>query len=101
MAIPVDPVLGHHTTQERQRASVPEPPNEQPYQPPKQRHAEDHTKQIEATSGENHCQRQARHLPCLLRLQEGLRQGLTCSFVGNHEEVQQQRQPYPSLQKPV
>ena len=101
MATPVDPVLSHHLSQESQPAAVPELPNDQPHQPPKQRHAEDHTKQIEATSGENHCQRQARHLPCLLRLQEGLRQGLTCSFVGNHEEVQQQRQPYPSLQKPV
>ena len=29
----------------------------------------------------------ARPLPCLHRLQEGLRQGLACSFVGNHEGV--------------
>ena len=29
----------------------------------------------------------ARPLPCLHRLQEGLRQGLACSFVGDHEEV--------------
>ena len=29
----------------------------------------------------------ARLLPCLHRLQEGLQQGLACSFVGNHEEV--------------
>ena len=33
----------------------------------------------------------ARPLPCLNRLQEGLRRGLACSFVGNHEEVQHQR----------
>ena len=32
----------------------------------------------------------ARPLPCLQRLQEGLRQGLVCSSVGNHEEVQHQ-----------
>ena len=34
-------------------------------------------------------------------LQEGLRQGLACSLVGNHEEVQHQHQPYPSHQKPL
>ena len=54
MANPVDPVLGHHTSQERQPAAVPELPNNQPHQPPKQSHADDHTEQIEATSGENH-----------------------------------------------
>ena len=43
----------------------------------------------------------ARPLPCLHRLLEGHRQGLACSFVGNHEEVQHQHKPYPSLQKPV
>ena len=35
-------------------------------------------------------------LPCFNRLQQGLRHGLQCSFVGNHEEVQRQHQPYPS-----
>ena len=43
----------------------------------------------------------ARLLPCLHRLREGLRQGLACSFVGNHEEVQHQRQPCPSHQRPI
>ena len=43
----------------------------------------------------------ARPLPCVHRLPECLRQGLACSFVGNHEEVQHQRQPYPSHQKPL
>ena len=38
----------------------------------------------------------AKPLPCLHRLQEGLRQGLACSFVGKHEEVQHQHKPYPS-----
>ena len=52
---PVDPVLSHHTSQERQPAAVPELPNDQPHQPPKQSHAEDHTRQIEAASGERHC----------------------------------------------
>ena len=42
----------------------------------------------------------ARTLPYLHRLQEGLQQGLACSFVGNHEEVHQ-HQPYPSHQKPI
>ena len=40
----------------------------------------------------------ARPLPCLQRLQEGLRQDLACSFVGNHEEEQRQHLPYPSHQ---
>ena len=42
----------------------------------------------------------ARPLPCLHRLQEGIQRGLACNFVGNHEEVQHQHQPYPSHQKP-
>ena len=40
-------------------------------------------------------------VPCLHRLQKGLPQGLVCSFVGNHEEVQHHHQPYPSHQKPL
>ena len=55
IANPVDPVLGHHTPQERQPAAVPEPPEDQPHQPLKQRHAEDHAEQIEAASGEDRC----------------------------------------------
>ena len=31
----------------------------------------------------------------------GLRQSLACSCEGNHEELQHQRQPYPSHQKPL
>ena len=54
MANLVDPALGHHTFQERQPAAVPELPNDQPHQPPRQSHAEDHTAQIEATGGEDH-----------------------------------------------
>ena len=54
MANPMDPVLSHHTYQERQPAAVPELPNNQLHQSPKQSHAEDHTEQIEATSGEDH-----------------------------------------------
>ena len=52
MASTVDPVLNHHISRERQPAAVPELPNSQPHLSPKQSHAEDHTKQIEATSGE-------------------------------------------------
>ena len=55
MADPVDPVFGHHTPQESQPAAVPELSNDQPHQPHKQSHAEDHTEQVEATSGEDHC----------------------------------------------
>ena len=48
MANPMDPVLSHHTSQEKQPAAVPELPNDQPHQSPKQSHAEDHTEQIES-----------------------------------------------------
>ena len=54
MANPVDPALSHHTSQERQPAAVLELPNYKPHQSLKQSHAEDHTEQIEATSGEDH-----------------------------------------------
>ena len=54
MANPVDPVLNHLTSQEGQPATVPELPNNKPHQPLKQSHAEGHTEQIEATSGEGH-----------------------------------------------
>ena len=57
---PVDPVLSHHSSQERQPAAMPELPNNKPHQSPKQSHAEDHTEQIEATSGEDHCWRVGR-----------------------------------------
>ena len=50
----VGQVLGHYTSQERQPAAVPEVPNDQPHQPPKQSHAEDHTEQTEVTSREDH-----------------------------------------------
>ena len=55
MANLMDPVLSHHTSQERQPAAVPELLNNKPHQSPKQSHAEDHTEQIEATSREGHC----------------------------------------------
>ena len=42
MANPVDPVLSHHTSQERQPAAVPELLNDWPHQPSMQSHAEDH-----------------------------------------------------------
>ena len=55
MANPMDPVLSHHTSQERQPAAVSELPNNtKPHQSPKQSHAEDQTEQIEATIGEDH-----------------------------------------------
>ena len=60
MANPVDSVLSHHTSQKRQPAAVPELPNDQPHQSPKQRYAENHTEQIEATSGEDHRRRTGR-----------------------------------------
>ena len=60
MAIPMDPVLSHHTSQERQPAAVPELPNNKPHQSPKQSHAVDHTEQTEPTSGEDHRRRTGR-----------------------------------------
>ena len=54
MANPVDPGLSHHISQEKQPAAVPELPNNQPRQPPKQSRAEAHTGQTAATSGEGH-----------------------------------------------
>ena len=43
MANPMDPVLSHHTSQERQPAAMPELPNNEPHQSPKQSHAEGYT----------------------------------------------------------
>ena len=54
MANSVDPVLVQHTSQERQHAAVPELPNDQRHQPPKQSHSEGHTEQTEAANGEGH-----------------------------------------------
>ena len=54
MANPMDPVLSHHTSQERQPEAVLELANNKPHQSPKQSHAEDHTGQTEATSGDDH-----------------------------------------------
>ena len=46
MANLMDPVISHHSSQERQSAAVPELPNDQPHQPTKQVDlAEDHTEQ--------------------------------------------------------
>ena len=50
---------------------------------------------------EKYLQHQEDLYPCLHKLKEGLRQGLACSFVGNHEEVQYQHKLYPNHQKPV
>ena len=63
MANLLDPVLSHHTSQERQLVAVPELANNKPHQSPKQSHAEDHTEQIEATSGEDHRRRTGRLQP--------------------------------------
>ena len=42
------------TSQERQPVAVPELLNDQPHQQPEQSHAEAHTEQVEASSGEGH-----------------------------------------------
>ena len=54
MGNPVDPVLSHYTSQERQPAAVPALLNNLPHWPPKQSHSENHTEHIEATSAEDH-----------------------------------------------
>ena len=59
MANPMDPVVGHYTSQERKPVAVPELPDNQPHQLSKQSHAEDHTEQIEATSGKIVAEEQA------------------------------------------
>ena len=51
IANPVDPVLSHHTSQERLPEAVPKLPNDQLHQPPTLSHAEDHIEQIEVTGG--------------------------------------------------
>ena len=93
-----------------------------------ERNAQDHVEQMEAASGEDHrwitgslqsrkehhwadlqpnnrlweiSPVPARPLPYIHRFQEGLRQGLACNSVSNHEEVQHQRHAYPSHQKPL
>ena len=55
MAKPLDPVLSHYISQERQPAAVPELLNNKLHQSPKQSHAEDHTEEIEAANREGHC----------------------------------------------
>ena len=60
MANPIDQVLSHHTPYEMQPAAVPELPNNKPQQSPKQSHADDHSEQIAATSGEDHRRRTGR-----------------------------------------
>ena len=59
MASPVDPVLGNHTSQERQPAAVPELLNHQPHQLSTKSHGADPTEQIEAASGEDITEEQA------------------------------------------
>ena len=117
MANSVDQVFGHHTCQERQPATVAELPVGLISHPSS--HAEDHTEQIDAASGEDHCwitgrlQNRKEHqqqifslrILCEKHLQhqqtstlsvEGFQQGLACSFVNNNEKVQYERQPYPT-----
>ena len=60
MANPIDPVVSHQSSQERQLAAVPELPNNNPHRLPTQSHAEDHAEQIEAKSGEDHRRRTGR-----------------------------------------
>ena len=60
MTNPVDPVLSHHTSQERRPAAVPELLSNRPRQTSKKSHAEDYAEQIEATSGEDHRRRTGR-----------------------------------------
>ena len=57
---PWNPDLRHHTSLERQPAAVPELPKNKPHQSSKQSYTEDHTEQIETTSGEDHCRRTGR-----------------------------------------
>ena len=50
---------------------------------------------------EKYLQHQQDLYHAFIDFKKGLRQGLACSFVGNHEEVQHQHKPCPSHQKPL
>ena len=117
MANPVDPVISHHTSQERQPAAVPELPNNKPHQSPKQSHAEDHTEAEEQTGFRGGrstteqllnvrilCEKYLQHQQDLYHFFIDIKvfdRVLACRFVGNHEEVQHQHKPYLSHQKPL
>ena len=128
MVNPVFPVLIHRTSRERQPAAVPELPNDQLISHPSKimlkitlNRLKPQAEKIIAEEQAGYragrstteqifnlrilCEKispaPARPLPYLHRLQEGLRQGLACSFVSNHEDVQHQRQAYPNHQKPL
>ena len=128
MANTMDPVLIHHTFRERQPAAVPELPNDQLISHPSKvmlkitlNRLKPQAEKIIAEEQAGYragrstteqifnlrilCEKispaPARPLPCLHRLQEGLRQDLACSFVSNHEDAEHQRQAYPNHQKPL
>ena len=55
MANAMDSVLGHHTSNERQPATMPDLSNNQPCQPSQQSYVEDTTQQTSGTGGKDPC----------------------------------------------
>ena len=82
----MDPVLSHHTFPERQPAPVPELPNDQSHQSPKQSHAEDHTEQIEPTSGEDHAEEQAGFRAGKSTTQQSINLRIICEKYFQHQQ---------------
>ena len=92
---------------------MPELTNNQPHQSPKQSHTEDHTEQIEATgfrAGRSTteqilnlrilCEKYLQHQQDLYHVSIDFKKAFDrACFVGNHEEIQHQRLPYPCHQK--
>ena len=126
MANPVDPVLRHHTSQKKQPAAVLElgtislisHPNKvmlkivlNRLKPQAEKIIAEEQAGFRAGRSTTEqlfnlgilCEKYLQHQRDMVDhgLQEGLRQGLACSFVGDHEDEQHQRQPNPSHQKPL
>ena len=107
---------------------MPKLPNNKPHQLPKQSHSEDYTEKIEATSGKiiakeqagfragrstteqifnlrslckKYLQRQQDLYHVFIDFKKAFYRVWHAAFVGNHEKVQHQYQPYPSHQKPL
>ena len=124
MANTVDPVLSHHTSQERQLAAVPELPNKNPHQSPGKVMLKIILNRLKPQAEKIIAEEQAgfragrstteqvfnlrilsekylQHQQDPYHVFIDFKKALACRFVGNHEEVQHQHKPYPSHQKPL
>ena len=94
MANPVDPVLGRHTSQDWSCHG------DHSWRTGRLQSRKEYHKEDLQPIWENYLQHQQNLYHVFIDF-KGLRQGLTCSFWGNHEEVQHQHKPYPNHQKPL